>query len=142
MGPLLFLIYINDITVDIKSEIFLYADDATLLKVITDPRQGIQEINLDLQILSEWANQWAVIFSASKSNLMILSKKPAQVLYDDVVFNHKTISRVREYQHLGITFSDNMTWESHIPQAKTAFYEIIEQPGCIFQKCSLSLPHI
>jgi hypothetical protein len=57
LGPLLFLIYINDIVLDIKSDIFLFADGSTLMKVITDPIQSILELNDDLNQLNLWASQ-------------------------------------------------------------------------------------
>ena len=66
LGPLLFLIYVNDITLDIHSDIYLYADDTILMKILSDPIVDIQTINSDLDTLNYWAQQWAVSFSPTK----------------------------------------------------------------------------
>ena len=48
LGPLLFLIYINDITDDLESHPFIYADDTTLFEVVNDPTTSADRLNNDL----------------------------------------------------------------------------------------------
>ena len=80
LGSLLFLIYVSDITLDINSDIYLYADDTILMKILLDPIVDIQAINSDLDTLIYWEQQWAVSFSPIKSENMVITKK---VVYDN-----------------------------------------------------------
>ena len=48
LGPLLFLLYINDIVEDINSSIRLFADDTSLYIIVDDPIQAAEQLNLDL----------------------------------------------------------------------------------------------
>jgi hypothetical protein len=51
LGPLLFLIYINDIQVDVSSECFLFADDSCLFQDVSSPAQTAQVLNNDLSTI-------------------------------------------------------------------------------------------
>jgi hypothetical protein len=75
LGPLLFLVYVNDIVIDIKSDIYLYADDTVLMRIVNEPEQDTHLLNADLEVLNQWANQWAVIFSPAKSEQLIISSR-------------------------------------------------------------------
>ena len=112
LGPLLFLFFLNDIIDDVGSDIFLYADDSCLMKVINDPVNSIYELNSDLETISNWANRRAVNVSAPKCNYMVISRKKHKLDLPPVRFN----------DHLGVTFTSNMTWHEHIKSkiAKTA----------------------
>ena len=57
LGPLLFLVYINEIVADISSLIRLFADDITVYVVVDDPKQATDRLNSDLESIHTWANQ-------------------------------------------------------------------------------------
>ena len=57
-GPLFFLIYINDLTEGIKSNIKLFADDTSLSIEVDDPVQGAEVLNHDLEKVKYWSKQW------------------------------------------------------------------------------------
>ena len=62
LGPLLFLIYINDLEKDIKSNIKFFADDTMLFSVVKDPTVSAANLNHDLNCISQWAQQWKMEF--------------------------------------------------------------------------------
>ena len=61
LGPLLFLLYINDIVKHIGSNIRLFADDTSVYIIVDDP-----VLNLDLDKITKWAKEWLVKFNAKK----------------------------------------------------------------------------
>ncbi len=114
LGPLLFLIYVNDIIIDITSDIFLYADDIILMKIVTDPILDTRVMNSDLEQLNAWSKQWAVTFSPAKSKQLIVTKKVIREAYDSLQMNGININRVAQHSHFGVVFTDNFSWETHI----------------------------
>ena len=75
LGPLLFLIYINDIVVDIHSSIRLFADNTSLYIIVDNPQKATNLFNADLAKIHLWASRWLVSFNPSKSESMTLSRK-------------------------------------------------------------------
>ena len=78
MGPLLFLIYINDLTNELKSNVKIFADDRSLFTVVKDKNESANILNKDLQSISAWAYNWKMLFNPDSS-------KPAQ----EVLFSRK-----------------------------------------------------
>ena len=64
LGPLLFIIYINDIVKDIESEMLIFADDTSLLVSGKNTEITSQIISRDLIRVSKWAKDWKVTFNA------------------------------------------------------------------------------
>ena len=67
LGPLLFLIYINDLTDGLSSNTKLFADDTSLFSVIHDVDVSANELNNDLYQMNKWAFQWKMSFSPDPS---------------------------------------------------------------------------
>ena len=75
LGPLLFLVYINDVAKHILSLTRLFADDSSLFYANTHIADIAGTINHDLQLLTSWARQWLVTFNPLKLRLSYLLLK-------------------------------------------------------------------
>ena len=63
LGPLLFLIYINDLSDGLKSECKLFADDTSLFSVVNDINTSVSDLNEDLEKIINWAFKWKMNFN-------------------------------------------------------------------------------
>ena len=120
LGPLLFLIYINDLTSAIKNcNIRLFADDTCLFLEVDDREEAANKINSDLESMSNWSNQWLVNFSASKTKSLIISNKRNHHLNPTLFLNGTAIEEVKYYKYLGLHLSFNLRWNVHIDKVYT-----------------------
>ena len=99
LGPILFILYTNDIQKDIESEILLYSDDMSLLASGRNTIETSEKLNRDLARISTWAEMWKVKFNADKSCDILFSTKspPTNPL---ICSNGETIKKVTEHKHL------------------------------------------
>ena len=79
LGPLSFLLFINDIVNDIGSSIRLFADDTSLYIIVENPELAAQLLNTDLEKITKWANTWLVIFNPTKTETLLISRKVSQI---------------------------------------------------------------
>ena len=75
LGPLLFLIYINDLERNIKSNIKFFADDSMLFSIVNNHVISATDLNHDLDIIYQWVHQWTMEFNPGTS------KKANEVLF-------------------------------------------------------------
>ena len=73
LGPLLFLIYINDIVEEIGSNIRLFADDTSLYLIVQDPTTAAELMNAGLDKIHLWSQTWLVNFNPNKTEELIIS---------------------------------------------------------------------
>ena len=112
LGPLLFLIYINDLTIGIRSNVKLFADDTSLFIEVEDPVESAETLNSDLDHIDNWAKKWLVNFSPSKTKLMTCSFK--SVNHPDICFGGTILQGTATHKHLGLTLSSNLGWSPHV----------------------------
>ena len=67
LGLLLFLIYINDLTEDLTTNVKLFADDTSLFSVVHDTQTSANDLNKDLEIINNWDFQWKMNFKVGLS---------------------------------------------------------------------------
>ena len=114
LGPLLFLLYINDIVSEIGSNIRLFADDTSLFIVVDNPVTAAGQLNIDLQKISQWATTWLVSFNPTKTEAMLFSRKLNRPHHPPIFMQNHQITEVDSHKHLGLYLSNDCTWHKHI----------------------------
>ena len=119
LGPLLFLVYINDLENGIKSSIHFFADDTSLFSTVNDPNSSADELNNDLQQISQWAFQWKMSFNpdpTKPSEEIAFSRKHAHVQHPPLFFNNIMVKQVSQHKHLGLILDSKLTFANHISE--------------------------
>ncbi len=116
LGPLLFLLYIDDVSYVSLSDgsvLNLFADDKLLYKPINSA-SDLQCLQSDINKISEWVDHNHLKLNPSKCKCMLVSRKrrPAQPL--SFLLSGATIEQVETFKYLGVHLSSNLTWSSHI----------------------------
>ena len=119
LGPLLFLVYINDITEGLESIPLLFADDTALLEIVDSPDESAFTLNDDLEKISNCSQKWLVIMNPSKCEVIVFSAKKNKPFHPELYLDDSTISEVSSQTHLGITLQSNLSWKKHILEVHT-----------------------
>ena len=111
LGPLLFLIYVNDISDNMQSSISLFADDTTLYFSSKVPKHLHLVLSEDLLTLGKWSDT-CVSFNAQKTNVLTISSNRGEHL--PLIFNNMQLQEVDSHKHLGLLFHNSLSWHPHI----------------------------
>ena len=114
LGPLLFLIYINDIADDIQGLTRLFADDTSVGNISPDLDTVIRNTNCDLSKINTWAKSWLIKFNPMKTDIEIFTNKTIETINNNFEFDNQKLIHVDHHKHLGVTFQSNGKWSSHI----------------------------
>ena len=111
LGPILFLVYINDEPENVTSQVRLFADDTAMYLT----REGANDnsvLQQDLDRLSVWESDWDMEFNPSKCQVVQVTgyKKPINAAYKLHGVILKTVTCAR---YLGVDISSNLSWGSH-----------------------------
>ena len=91
LGPLLFLVYINDIVNNIDATINLFADDTSLYLIVDSPITCSDTLNKDLETIHSCANKWLINFNANKTESVIFSRKLHKPYHPPLFLNNTQI---------------------------------------------------
>ena len=112
LGPLLFLLYINDITCNIQSEIRLFADDCILYRTIRN-RTDCSILQEDIDKLFSWAAVWQMQFNSKKCHILSITRQRSKSA-TTYTLGTEVLSQVDSYPYLGVTVSSDLRWHNHV----------------------------
>ena len=124
LGPLLFSLYINDISSDIESEIRIYADDCVCYREIKD-EEDTTKLQRDIDRLGSWARNWGMRFQPVKCNMMQLTrndaadKKRIKKIYASYNLEGTDLENVESIKYLGETITSDLRWNTHVSNVCT-----------------------
>ena len=101
VGPLLFLIYINDLTDRLKCDVKLFADDTSIFTVVHDPNSAAPDINHDLRLINLWASKWRMSFNpdTSKQAIEVTTKRRCPPNHPLIFFNDTPALKAQGQKH-------------------------------------------
>lgn len=114
LGPLLFLIYINDLPVNVSSNIRLFADDCVLYRPITNSIDS-SSLQDDLLKIQAWCNQWYMSLNVSKCSHVSFHRRRNYVA-PSYSLNNNTLTQCKTFKYLGVHISSDLSWAHHILQ--------------------------
>ena len=113
LGPLLFVIYINDLPETVKSQVFLFADDTKVFKQIKSLEDSALLQN-DIDALDKWTEKWLLKFNSDKCHVLTLGKTEKIKHTHRYSISSKELDHVFEEKDLGVIFDNELTFEDHI----------------------------
>ena len=116
LGPLLFLIYINDLVHGLKCQSYLFADDTSLFDASDNMYDSIPKLASDLSFISSWARKWKIKINAGKTEGLLINKKanPNYYVIPKINLNDCQVNFVDEHKHVGIWLNKKLDWKTHI----------------------------
>ena len=120
-GPLLFLIYINDVPDGINSLCKIFADDTSLFSKVSDIHKSASNLNDDLEKIRYWGYQWKMQFNPDPNkqvNEVIFSRKTNSnnLSHPPIKLNNNNISKCPNQKHLRIVLDSKLNFIAHVDQ--------------------------
>jgi hypothetical protein len=111
LGPLLFLLYIDDIADDIKyCDVRLYADDTLLIGTVKQNEHW--KIQYDIDILNNWATTWCMKFNIDKT--FLIKTGNVETIMSEFTLGDQQIRQVPYVKYLGVIIHSNLNWDVHV----------------------------
>ncbi len=145
LGPLLFLIYINDIPNSVKNSVIkLFADDSNLFIVSKDLSTLFSVANSELAHISSWTLSNKLHINYTKTNYMLfypklISPSMPQLNLPSLSMNGHIIERVHVFKYLGVLIDDVLSWRDHLNHVASKISSLIgilsRNKSCLPSKC-------
>ena len=117
-----FLVYINDLTENLKCNVKLFADDTSLFTVVKNSNTSAEYMNHDLELMRQWAHDWRMSFNPDLQKQaveIIFSRKRNKIDHPGILFNNTPVKKVEEHKHLGLVLDSKLSFSAHIKAAIT-----------------------
>ena len=127
LGPLFFLVFINDMQHCTKSNLRLFADDTNIFISDKDPNVVKQKAQNCLRDISIWLTANKLLLSEGKTNFSVFlpASKSVPEILNSIKVNDKTIQRTESCKYLGVILDDKLCFDKHIIQLSKDLVKII-----------------
>ena len=123
LGPVLFLLYINDLPAGISSEVRLFSDDTVLFRQICCPDDHYR-LPHDLHHLEQWAAKWQMRFAPTKCFVLSVTLRN-----NSSYFNYRLsdtyFKKVKYYKYLSVYITSSLSWSLQCVEVKTKANKIL-----------------
>lgn len=107
LGPLLFLVYVADLTFNLNCKFVIFADDIKLMAKAFE----FNNLQASLNECSRWSEKWLIPLNINKCVSLHIGSNNARHMYN---INGTNLKQVSEYVDLGVTISSNLSWSPHV----------------------------
>jgi ribonucleases P/MRP protein subunit RPP40 len=113
LGPLLFVIFINDPIVGVLNVLKLFADDTKIMSEIVND-DSCNVLQDDLNKFSDWSKEWSIKFNEDKCKVMHIGKTNP---HHDYKMNNHILKKTEIERDLGVIISNDLEWSQHVISA-------------------------
>ena len=113
LGPMLFLLYINDINNAITSQIKLFVDYSVIVYRNIHNQNDQEILQNDLDTISSWAENWLMKLNIYKCSVLSITLKRNSIFHDYDIHG-AMLRRVTNHDYLGVTISSDLNWLRHV----------------------------
>ena len=134
LGPLLFILYINDLpSVCQSTQVIMYADDTVVFVSGRDLTSVNNKLTSDLTCLNHWLFENHLTLNIKKTECMYfhsMQKKVDPAVHQSIKINNEPLAIVTSYKYLGVTLDSHLTYKEHVSK----LVKQIKQRLFVFQK--------
>ena len=105
LGPILFLLYINDLPENVQSQVRLFADDTAVYLTVQGPDDS-ERLQNGLNVLQEWEKKWDMEFNPSKCQVFHITQSRNPIRYNNTMYG-PTLELVENARYLGVDISSD-----------------------------------
>jgi hypothetical protein len=115
LGPLLFLLYINDLPNAIIQYVtpILFANDTSIIITGRDPHKVQDNLNTTFRQISEWFQLNSLSLNISKTHFIQLSSKSLNDSDINIIYENNYISKVNDLNFSGLNINNTLSWKTH-----------------------------
>ena len=117
LGPLLFLVYINDLHLHTAFKVCLFADDACLSLSNVDPYKLENNVNNELVNVATWLQNNKLFLNYKKTNYLIFSKRKRKFKLN-IKINNYSLEEKQNTMYLGVIIDNKLNWQPHLCNLK------------------------